>query len=170
MSKVVKGMVADALRSRYEGIDSACVVDISGMNVQEQQQLRVSLRDIQAKMQIVKNSMARRALEDSRLAPLGKVLEGPSALIVSEQSIIDIAKLLVKSAKDFKQLTLKQAIMDGDSDLFTVVQLAKMKSQVELIGDIAMLVSSPGRAIAACLISPQSKIAGCLKTMADKAA
>lgn len=170
MSKVVKDMVADALRSRYEGIDSACVVDITGMNVQEQQELRVSLRNIKAKMQIVKNSMARRALEDSRLAPLGKVLEGPSALIVSEQSIIDIAKLLVKSAKDFKQLTLKQAIMDGDSELFTVVQLSKMKSQVELIGDIAMLVSSPGRAIAACLISPQSKIAGCLKAMADKAA
>lgn len=170
MSKLIKGMVTEELRSRYDGISNACVVDITGMDVLEQRQLRTNLRKKNAKMQIVKNSMARRAFEGGGLAPLGQVLAGPSALVVSETSIIDIAKLLVESAKSFKKLKLKQAIMDGDSDLFTVVQLSMMKSQAELIGDIAMLISSPGRAIAACLKSPQSKIAGCLKTMIEKAA
>lgn len=170
MSKTIKGMVTDELRSHYDGIDSACVVDITGMDVLEQQQLRRNLRESNAKMQIVKNSMARRAFEGGSLAPLGQVLEGPSALVVSERSVIDIAKLLVESAKSISELTLKQAIMDGDADLFTVEQLAKMKSQVELIADVSMLISSPGRAIAACLKSPQSKIAGCLKAVIEKAA
>lgn len=170
MSKVIKGMVTDELRSRYDGVSSACVVDITGLNVQEQQELRTSLREKNARMQIVKNSMVKRALKDGPLKLLSESLTGPCALIVSEQSIIDVAKVLIEASKDFSELKLKQAMMDGDTDLLTVVQLSKMKSLHELVADISMLISSPGRSIAGCLGSPQSKIAGCLKAIVDKAA
>lgn len=170
MSKVIKGMVTDELRSRYDGVSSACVVDITGLNVQEQQELRTNLREKNARMQIVKNSMVKRALKDGPLKLLSESLTGPCALIVSEQSIIDIAKLLIEASKDFSELKLKHAMMDGDADLLTVVQLSKMKSLHELVADISMLISSPGRSIAGCLGSPQSKIAGCLKAIVDKAA
>lgn len=170
MSKVIKGMVTDELRSRYDGVSSACVVDITGLNVQEQQELRTNLREKNARMQIVKNSMVKRALKDGPLKLLSESLTGPCALIVSEQSIIDVAKVLIEASKDFSELKLKQAMMDGDTDLLTVVQLSKMKSLHELVADISMLISSPGRSIAGCLGSPQSKIAGCLKAIVDKAA
>ena len=170
MSKAVKAMMADELRTRYEGISDVCVVDITGLNVQEQQELRSTLREKSAKMQIVKNSMAKHAFKDSTLGPLGNALEGPCAMVVSEQSIIDVARVLVEAAKSFSELKLKQAMMGGDAELMTIVQLSKMKSLRELIGDVAMLITSPGRAIAGCLQSPQSKIAGCLKTIAEKAA
>ena len=52
MSKVIKGMVTEELRSRYDGVSSACVVDITGLNVQEQQELRTNLREKNARMQI----------------------------------------------------------------------------------------------------------------------
>ena len=52
----------------------------------------------------------------------------------------------------------------------TVKALAKMKGMAELLGEIAMLASSPGRSIAGCLQSPQGKIVGCLKAIADNAA
>lgn len=170
MSKAVKGMVTEELRSRYDGVSSACVVDITGLNVQEQQELRTHLREKNAQMQIVKNSLAKRALQDGPLKLLSESLTGPCALIVSEQSIIEIAKVLTEASKNFSELKLKNAMMDGDAELLTVVQLSKMKSLRELVGDIAMLISSPGRSIAGCLASPQSKIAGCLKAIVDKAA
>ena len=47
---------------------------------------------------------------------------------------------------------------------------SRMKGLSELFGEIAMLVSSPGRAIAGCVQSPAGKIAGCLKTLAERAA
>ncbi len=170
MSKPVKGLVTEELRSRYNGLSSACVVDLTGLDVAAQEKLRRTLRAKSATLEVVKNSLARRALADGLLAPLGKALEGPCALVTSRESLIDIARLLTDAAKEFNKLKLKQAIFDGDPSLMTVEQLAKLRGRKELLGELAMLIGSPGRAIAGCLRSPGGKIAGCLKTMAEKAA
>lgn len=171
MSKTVKNMVTEELRDRYAAFTSACVVDMTGMNVQDQEALRSAVREKSGRVEVVKNSLARRAFADGPLSPLGAALEGPCALVTSsETSVIDIAKVLAEVAKEFSELKLKHAIFDGDPELFTVEALSKMKGQPELMSEIAMLMSSPGRAIAGCLGSAQSKIAGCLKAMIDKAA
>jgi len=169
MSKPVKGMLTDELRARFEGFASACVIDMTGMDVQQQEKLRKSIRGKKGRVQVVKNSLARRAFAGTSLDALGKALDGPCALVVSTESPVDIAKTLVESAKQFAKLKLKQAIFEGDADLITVEQLSKMKGKRELIGEVAMLVCSPGRAIAGCLQSAQGKIAGCLKALGDKA-
>lgn len=170
MSKPVKAMVEAEYRARYDGIDSACVISLKGLSVKDQESLRRSLRAKSARLQVVKNGLARRALQGLPLEALGEALEGPCALVTSEDSLIDAAKALVEAAKEFTNLELKQAMLEGESELLTVAELAKLKSRVELVADVAMLVSSPGRAIAGCLGSPGSKIAGCLKAMIDKAA
>jgi large subunit ribosomal protein L10 len=168
MSKLVKGMVADVLRSRYSSQVSACVIDMTGLDVQQQETLRKSVRTKRGRVQVVKNSLARLAFKETALAPLGESLTGPCALVTSEESIIDVAKALVEAAKEFKKLKLKKAIVEGDSNLATVEEVARMKGRKELIGEIAMLIASPGRAIAGCLNAPQAKIAGCLKAIVEK--
>ena len=170
MSKPVKAMIAAELKERYADVESVCVVDLTGLPVTAQESLRAVLRGKSARLEVVKNSMARFAFRDTLLEPLGKSLEGPCALVTSSESVIETAKALVASAEEFTELKLKQAIMGGDPELLTVQELSKMKSQRELIGEIAMLISSPGRALAGCLQSPQAKIAGCLKAMIDRAA
>ena len=170
MSKAVKAMITAELKDRFAGFQSACVIDLTGLKVQEQESLRKKLGEKDAKLQVVKNSLARRAFVDGPLGPLGKALEGPCALVTCTDSLVDVAKTLVEAAKEFKELKLKQAIYDGDPDLLTVQEVSRMRSRMELLGDVAMLISSPGRAIAGCLKSPPSKIAGCLKAMIDKAA
>lgn len=170
MSKMIKAMIAAEYHERFAGVDSACVVDLSGLNVHEQETLRSSLRAKSARLEVVKNSLVRRAFRQGPLEPLGNALNGPCALVTSTESLIDAAKVLVEAAKEFDRLELKQAILEGDPDLVNVTDVAKLKSQVELISELAMLITSPGRALVGCLGSPQSKIAGCLKTMIEKAA
>ncbi len=162
-------MVTAELRERYSGVDSVCVVDLTGLNVQEQEKLRGSLREKNSRLEVIKNSLARHAFQDTPLEPLGTVLEGPCALVTSEDSPIETARVLVEVAKEFAALHLKQAMIDGDPNLVTVEQLSKMLGRTELLGELAMLIASPGRALAACIASPQAKIAGCLKTIADRA-
>jgi large subunit ribosomal protein L10 len=170
MSKPVKAMVTSELAKRYTGTDSACVVDLTGLNVQEQEQLRGMLKKASARLQVVKNSLARRAFEGGPLEPLGRVLKGPCALVVSSESLIETAKALVNAAEEFEKLELKDAILEGQPDLLTVVELSKLKSRKEMVGDLAFLIVSPGRAVAGCLTAPQSRIAGCLQAIVDKAA
>ncbi len=170
MSKPVKAMITAELRGRYEGVDSACVVDLTGLDVHSQESLRRALRAKSSRVEVVRNSLARTAFKDTPLAPLAASFSGPCALVTAGESLTDVAKVLVECAKEFDQLTLKDAIIEGDPGLVTVVELSKMKGRTELLGDVAMLVASPGRAIAGCLGSPQSRIAGCLKAIVDKAA
>lgn len=170
MSKSIKAMFSVEYRNRYSSVESACVVDLSGMTVKEQGILRTSLRERSARMQVVKNRLIRLALGDGPLKPLGDALEGPCALVTTSESLIDVAKTLVEAAKEFDKLTLKHAILDGDPTLLTVEELSRFKSKAEMLGEVAMLVSSPGRAIVGCIGSPQSKIVGCLKAIVEKAA
>ena len=170
MSRAVKELIHRDLRDRYAAVDGACVVELTGMDVPSQQQLRGALREKSARLEVVKNRLMRVALKDCPLEPLAAALTGPCALVTTSASLIDVAKTLVAAAAEFTGLKLKDAMFAGDPSLVSVESLSKMKGMAELLGEIAMLVSSPGRSIAGCLQSPQGKIAGCLKTMADKAA
>jgi large subunit ribosomal protein L10 len=170
MSKPVKALVTEELKAKYAGVSSALVVDMTGMDVLMQEKFRKSLRTKSARVEVIKNSLARRAFAGGPLEPLGKAMEGPCALVVSKDSLVDVAKLLMDSAKEFAKLKFKKAIFDGDPSLMTIEELSKVKGKRELIGEVLMLISSPGRTIAGCLRSPGGKIAGCVKTMADKAA
>ena len=55
-----------------------------------------------------------------------------------------------------------------ESDLTPVDRIAKMKGQKDLVAEIAMLMNSPGRRLAGAIVSPAARIAGCLKTVAEK--
>ncbi len=168
MSKPVKDLMTSEVRKRYEGIDSVCVIDISGLDAINTNLMRGELKKQNIRMQVVKNSVARRALSGSVLEPLAKSLAGPCALVYGEPAITDIAKELAKWAKAHKTITLKSGIMEGDPDLLDVAELSRMKGRTELVGEIGMLVSSPGSNLAAQLASPAGKIAGCLKAMIEK--
>jgi large subunit ribosomal protein L10 len=166
MSKPLKQLLTDHLRGRYAGVDSACVVDLTGLDVGATTRFRQLLRSKSVRVEVVKNSMARRAFEGSPLAPLGDSLAGPCALVTCGDSIIEVAKLLVEAAREYTAVTLKQAMIEGDPRLLTVEEVARFKSLRELMGEVAMLMSSPGRRVAGCIVSPQSRIAGCLKALA----
>ena len=169
MSKAVKDLLTAALRSRYEDVRDVCVVDLTGLDVQRTQRLRQALGSKSMRLQVVKNSLARRAFADGPLAPLGDRLSGPCALVTGGDSIIEVAQTLVHWAKELGHIALREAIIEGDPALLTVEEVSRMKSGRELLGEVALLILSPGRALAGCLGSPGGRIAGCLKTLADRA-
>lgn len=167
MSKPVKNLLTSYLRDRFSGIDSACVVDLTKLDVQSTEKIRSALRETNGRMEVVRNSLARRAFVDTPLQPLGEVLKGPCALVTGD-SVVDLAKKLAGLTKEFAELKLKEAILEGDSRLLTVEMLSRMKSRLEILGDVAALISGPGRRVAGAIGSPQARIAGCIKAIADK--
>lgn len=168
MSKSVKDVITQEYASRYSDADSACVVSVIGLDAISTNKLRGELKAKNIRLQVVQNNLARRALAQSTLAPLGAVLEGPCALVTGGDSMIDVAKLLVSLKKTYPKVELKIGMLEGDPELIDVERMSKFKSRLELLADVAMLIASPGRRLAGCLQSPGGKIAGCLKAIADK--
>ncbi len=166
MSRQLKDLMTESLRERYAQVDEACVVNITGLNVAETIRFRRSLISKNMRVSVVKNSLARRAFAGGALEPLGRSLVGPCALVTGG-SAISVAREIIDLAKALPKVELKSALLAGESEVLPLEEVAQLKSQPELIGDVAMLIASPGRALAACLKSAQSKIAGCLKALAE---
>lgn len=168
MSKEIKDMITNEYSSAYEGVDSACVVSVIGLDAISTNQFRGKLREKNLRLQVVKNSLARRAFRETPLAPLANGLEGPCALITGGESVIDTAKLLVDLKKQYPAVELKFGVIEGDTELIDLAAMSKMKSRMETLGELAGLLISPAARLAGCLQGPGGRIAGCLKAMADK--
>ena len=71
MSKPVKGMIIDAYKERFAGIEGAVIVDLRGLNAIENNELRNELRTRNVRVTVVKNSLARKAIAGTPLEPVG---------------------------------------------------------------------------------------------------
>lgn len=169
MSKPVKDLMTREYEERYGELNGACVVSVIGLDAVSSNLLRRELRTRQLRLQVVKNSLARRAFADSAMAPLGAVLSGPCALVTGGESVIDVAKALVDLKKTYAKLDLKVGMLEGDPELVTVEKLAQMKNRGQTLSEVAMLIRSPGGRLAGCLLSPGGRIAGCVKAVIEKA-
>lgn len=170
MSKAIKELLRRDYLDRLEGVDDALVVSIRGVGANDNNRLRADLAKRDIKITVVRNNLARRAFADTPLAELTPLLEGPSALAYGAQSVVDVARELVKWAKIIQNLELKGALLDGR--LFEgdkgVEALSKLPTRDEAIVNAVTLVLSPGRNLVAQLTGPGARIVGVINAIEEK--
>lgn len=170
MSKPVKNLLIRDYSDRLEGVENALVLSVRGMPAKDNNRLRMGLAQKNIKVVVVRNALARNAFKGTALEGLGAVLEGPSALAFGGESVIDVARELVKWAKDVQNLELKGAILDGD--LFEgaegVNRLSKYPTREEAIAQDITLILSPGRNLMGAVKGPGGRVMGIVKTIESK--
>ena len=80
MSKAIKDMLVDDLKGRLSGVGEVIVVSLGKLDAQKTTQLRQTLRKKRISLQLVKNSLARRAMSGTPLAPAFDSAEGMLAI------------------------------------------------------------------------------------------
>src|SRR5919106_4988063 len=115
MSKFVKDLITKDLRNRLQGVEDALLVDVIALENNKNVALRQRLRKKNIHLLVVKNSLARRATEGTRLAPAFDSAEGTMALIWGGEDIISLAKEVISIAenKEFQPFAPKGGVMDG---------------------------------------------------------
>ena len=171
MSKQVKSLIEKELTSKFEGVEAVAVLSPRGMTGNKNNALRRRLHEKGVKMTVVKNTLARRASEKSKIKGFDKLLDGPSAVVYGKGSISSIARLLMDEKKNDETLELLGVFFDGEiySGEKGVEQVSKLPTREEAIANIVGSVLGPGRKLAAAIKGPGGKVAGILKTIEDKA-
>ena len=170
MSQRVKMLLSDDLRSSLAGVRDVLVVSVSGIDGITNNNMRLALRQKNIRIQVLKNSLAKRVFNEVGLAPVNQFLEGPSAIAWGGPSIVELAKEITQWAGKLKLLKIKGGSTAGvglTADQVNV--LSKLPSREELIGRVVNLALSPARRVASLMISPAGRILGQLKTMAEGA-
>ena len=169
MSKMVKGLITDVLAQRYNELESALLVEFVGVDGNTSNEFRGELRKQDIRLEIVKNSLARRAIAESKLSALSGDMKGPSALLTGGESLIDVAKLVDEWRQKVDGLKLKSAVLEGEYlDEGKVQGLHKMATKADMQAKVAGALLSPGAKLAGAALAPGANIAGCLKAMIEK--
>ena len=171
MSKKVKSLIERDLSSRFKDIDGCAVINPRGINAIKNNQIRRRLREKGVRMTVVKNTMARRATDKTKLKGFDKLLDGPSAVIYGQASIAAIARLLLEEKKLDETLELRGAFFDGEIYVGDegMKQVSKLPTREEAIGTVVAALLSPGRKLAGTFKSQAGIIASILKTIEEKA-
>jgi len=172
MTKEEKNQFIDVLDKSIQENSNFYLADISGLSAEESSNLRRLCFKREVSLQVVKNTLLKRALEknDSNYEELYDVLKGNTSIMFT-----DVANAPAKVIKEFRKKhdkpVFKAAHLDasfyiGEEYLDT---LSELKSKNELIAEIVALLQSPAKNVISSLQSGGSKLSGIVKTLAERA-
>lgn len=168
MSKRVKTMVIEEIERRLGNTRDLLVVDTSLLDGVTANRVRLALQAKGVKLLTVKNSLARQVFQRAGVAGLDGLLTGPSTLVWGGEDIVQLSKEITKWAKEIDKFQIKGGTVDGQPlDSQGVDELSKSPSRLELIGQIAGLLLSPGARLAAALLGPGGTVAGQIKQLSS---
>ena len=173
MNKTEKTQVIEELKEKFENSQYFYIADSSTLTVGEVNKLRALCYEKGVEMKVVKNTLAKKALEsfdeDKNFGQLLEALKGPSTLLFSDTGNVP-AKLIKEYRETSERPILKAAYIDSDVFLGDdqLEALSSLKSKEELIGDVIVLLQSPIKNLLGSLQSGQSTISGLLKALENR--
>jgi large subunit ribosomal protein L10 len=112
------------LQAKFADAKAAVLSDYSGLNVQEMSELRGMLRRADVELHVVKNTLARRAVESTHLKPLAEYVTGPIAVALTLDDAVGMAKVLNDYRKKEPKLDIRVGVVEGR--VLTAEQLAQV--------------------------------------------
>lgn len=162
-NNAVKASKIDEIKDCIAKSSVAIATDYRGLTVQEITTLRRGLQEKGAEYTVVKNTLARIAVQDTDYEGLQEFLKGPTALVLAGEDPVSPAKVLSEFIKKAKKSSIKGGIMEGkvlqESD---VKDLANLPSREELYAKMLGSINSPATGIAMCINAVARNMVVCI--------
>lgn len=151
MNKAVeaKQTVVQEIADKFKSAVSVVVVDYRGLTVAQVTELRKQLREAGVELKVYKNTLVRRATEETGHAELNEVLTGPNAIAFSAEDVVAPARIINNFAKENEQLEIKAGLIEGAyASVEEVKALAELPSREGLLSMLLSVLQAPMRNLA----------------------
>ena len=144
------------------------VTDYQRMKVDQFGELRNRLAPAGAEVRVVKNSFLKRAMEDSGMPDVADKLTGQTAIVMGQNDVAPVAKILKMFAAEFKIAALKIGVVDKEVlSTSDVEALAELPSREILLSQLLGLLLAPATRLVRVLNEPASAFARLLKAKGE---
>jgi large subunit ribosomal protein L10 len=173
MSKQIKQMQTDTLKETFGGVRELVLLSVSGLSSTADNQLRANLRKKNIRLQMVKNSLARRAFaeigidipkESSYWAGTTWMAWGPESVAELSQ---ELERQVLKNKALADKVKVKGAITEGQPVPFETA--LTMPTRAQALGAVVAAILGPASQIVSQIIGPASQIASQVQTISEKA-
>lgn len=163
-----KAIVAEFAAHVDQSVSAVAAYNL-GLSVSEMTELRSKARESGVYMKVVRNTLARRAVEGTDFACLQEVLVGPIVLFLSREEPSAAAKLVKSFAKDHKALEVRGLTLGGD--LLAANELdavASLPTKDEAIAMLMRTMQAPITQFVRTLAEPTAQLARALAAVRDQ--
>src|SRR5438270_11269340 len=170
MSKYVKELMMDQLRSDLDGSRSVLIVDLNGLDAVAEHQFRRDLRKKSIRIRALKNTLARRVFADLGMEGMSRFLEGPSVAVWGGDGVAELAKEISTQVKALKKPQIKGGAVDGiviGPD--QVEDITKLPSREALVARVVALALAPAQRVVSLANAPAGGLMSQLKTLSEGA-
>jgi large subunit ribosomal protein L10 len=165
MSKVIKQMEMDVLKRTFQDVRDFVVLSTEKLSCQANDQLRAALRKKSIRLQMVKNSLARRVFDELGMK-LSSYWQGTSLLAWGAGSLSELSRELDTLLKKNDRVKVKGAISEGQEVTFQAAR--EMPTRAEAVGRVIGLALGPASHLVGQILGPASQVAGQIKTLSEK--
>lgn len=149
MKKSQKVTLVENLTTSLASAKSLIFADITGIRVNDQNRLRRSLTEVDAKLLVVKNTLINRAIGGAEnikglLEQVSPALTGQTAIIISESNEVEPVQILGKFIKELEMPRLKVGIISGNIyDESALIKISKLPGREVLAAQVVGSLASP---------------------------
>ncbi len=164
-----KKAVVNEVAEVAKGALSAIAAEYTGLSVADMTDLRVNARNAGVYLRVVRNTLARRALEGTDFACMNDGLTGPLVLAFSREEPGSAARVMREYAKENDKLVIKLVCFGGKLlEASDVARLASLPTKDEAISQLMSVMTAPIAKLARTLAEPQAKLVRTLVAVRDQ--
>jgi large subunit ribosomal protein L10 len=143
MTKTKKAEIIEVLSNEFKTAQAVVFCDYKGLTVPQLEELRILAKTKDAKVQVVKNTLATVALTNAELT--GVVLKDTNILVWGDDSVAT-SKIVFDFAKKSDKFVVKSAYIDREAaDAKKVEAFSKLPGREELLSMLAATWVAPIR-------------------------
>src|ERR1700719_1170166 len=158
--KAEKHSKSEELRSQLATVSTVILSTFQGIAVEQDTKLRRTVEAAGGHYQVLKNTVAERAMAGTPTEPLLKGLRGTNSIAYTETDPVALAKILTKVAKDVPAFQFRAGWVEGRViSIQEIGQLAQLPSKEELISKVMFLLNAPAQRVAMALAALPRNIA-----------
>ncbi len=166
MQRSRKEEIVEKFREDLPEAQSIVLTNHTGIDVNTINELRAEFRANDVHYHVVKNTLARIAIEGTDVEPLAEKFKYPTAVAYSFEDAVMPAKIALDFAEDHEEYEVKCGFLKGQVlDRDSVEGLADMPSREDSLARIVNTLREPAKKVVRTLDAPAKKFVRILRAM-----